>query len=188
MTEHDAWARLLERWDRQQAVYITHREAMYATILKALASLCRSNSPVVLDFARGPGAIGHGVIQAFPGARVVAVDIDPVLLQLGQTVYDDHDGRLQRVRTDLRGQRAACLGVGPARAVSRGRAQPQRPGRRQDVGGAGIETEARRFVGRHVPGELRRSHQIVVRPDPPYPRRGTHAGRENARVVALAAR
>ncbi|MBW0101937.1 class I SAM-dependent methyltransferase [Pseudonocardia sp. KRD-291] len=46
-------------------------------------------APTVLDLACGPGSITDRVLTRFPGASVVAVDFDPVLLCLAARVFGD---------------------------------------------------------------------------------------------------
>jgi SAM-dependent methyltransferase len=56
----------------------------------------------VLDLACGTGAISQRVLARFPAARVVAVDADPLLLEIGRRTLGDGDGRLTWLRLDLR--------------------------------------------------------------------------------------
>jgi len=98
----------LRRWDRQQEVYIPSRETCYQIMLDALAHFLNLNEAGVdrpflaLDLACGPGSIAQRLLAQFPAARAVAVDIDPVLMRLGQDVLGDLDGRLRWVEADLR--------------------------------------------------------------------------------------
>jgi ubiquinone/menaquinone biosynthesis C-methylase UbiE len=96
----------LRRWDRQQEVYIPERETTYRAMFDALAhflNLGADDSPfLALDLACGTGSISQRLLARFPGARAVAVDIDPVLMKLGRDVLDNYDGRLTWVEADLR--------------------------------------------------------------------------------------
>lgn len=56
---------------------------------------------VALDLACGPGAISQRLLERFPLARCVAVDIDPVLLAIGIGALGDMNGRLRWVEADL---------------------------------------------------------------------------------------
>ncbi|MTV27696.1 class I SAM-dependent methyltransferase [Nitriliruptoraceae bacterium ZYF776] len=68
-----------------------------------LVATLRPDGPLtVLDLACGPGAISVRLLDRFPDARSVAVDVDPVLLAIGQGAHGDLDGRLRWVRADLR--------------------------------------------------------------------------------------
>ncbi len=85
-------AELLRRWDAQQGAYVAHREQRFEVMLRTL-ELLGHRQPVVLDLACGPGSISARVLQCFPAAEVVAVDQDPLLLQLAR----DTVGRTGRV-------------------------------------------------------------------------------------------
>ncbi|MBX9359640.1 oligopeptide/dipeptide ABC transporter ATP-binding protein [Streptomyces sp. WAC04114] len=101
--EHtDTWTDLLTRWDRQQDLYIEQRERRFDVMFDFLGELAPGPAPTVLDLACGPGAISDRLLRRYPEARAVAVDVDPVLLTIGQGACGDHDGRLRWVRTDLR--------------------------------------------------------------------------------------
>lgn len=95
--DHGAW---LRRWDAQQTGYLPHREARFDAMLDAVAALAPADF-VAIDLACGPGAISQRLLARFPGARAVAVDIDPVLLALGRGALGSHGGRLRWVEADL---------------------------------------------------------------------------------------
>jgi SAM-dependent methyltransferase len=88
------WHSWLLRWDAQQTGYLPHREARFKAMLDVLEILM-PESFVALDLACGPGAISQRLLERFPQARCVAVDLDPVLLACGQGVLGDMSGRLQ---------------------------------------------------------------------------------------------
>lgn len=94
------WYHWLERWDIQQTGYLPEREARFNVMLDALDVLL-PESFVALDLACGPGAISQRLLTRFPLARSIAVDLDPILLTMGQSVLGDMDGRLTWVETDL---------------------------------------------------------------------------------------
>ncbi|MFF7140721.1 class I SAM-dependent methyltransferase [Streptomyces nodosus] len=91
---------LLERWDAQQSAYVAHRELRFQSMLDVLR-LALPESFHVLDLACGPGSLADRVLRAFPGARVTAVDYDPVLLRIAGGVLADHGDRATVVDTDL---------------------------------------------------------------------------------------
>jgi SAM-dependent methyltransferase len=94
------WQSWLRRWDTQQAGYIPDREQRFTVMFDALAVLL-PESFVALDLACGPGSISQRLLNRFPGARAVAVDIDPVLVAVGRGALGTLDGRLRWVETDL---------------------------------------------------------------------------------------
>jgi trans-aconitate methyltransferase len=77
------WQHWLKRWDAQQAEYLPDREEQFQVMLDVLRELMPEEF-VALDLACGPGAISQRLLARFPGARCVAVDLDPVLLAMGQ--------------------------------------------------------------------------------------------------------
>lgn len=90
----------LERWDRQQETYIPGREERFAVLLDTLTCLVRRPDPLVVDLGVGPGSLAWRVLERIPGAMVVGVDADPLLMGLSATAYPDE--RFRRVLTDLR--------------------------------------------------------------------------------------
>src|SRR3954467_957368 len=94
------WSRWLQRWDAQQEGYVPEREARFTAMFDALAALL-PESFVALDLGCGPGAISRRLLARFPGARAVAVDIDPVMVALGRGTLGTVEGRLRWVEADL---------------------------------------------------------------------------------------
>ena len=94
------WPHWLARWDTQQTGYLPEREARFNVMFDALDVLL-PESFVALDLACGPGAISQRLLKRFPKARCIAVDLDPVLLTMGQNVLGTMDGRLTWVEADL---------------------------------------------------------------------------------------
>lgn len=94
------WPAWLRRWDAQQEGYIPEREARFTAMFDVLAELLPA-SFVALDLACGPASISQRLLARFPGARAVAVDVDPVMLALGHGALGTVDGRLRWVDADL---------------------------------------------------------------------------------------
>ncbi len=76
-----AW---IDRWDAQQEVYLPDREERFVALIDAVAESAGRNDPLVIDLGCGPGSLGIRLASAIPGAVVVGVDADPLLLGLGQ--------------------------------------------------------------------------------------------------------
>ncbi len=81
-------AELVRRWDAQQAAYIAEREGRFTALLDALA-LSVDGPFTVVDLACGPGSLTQRLLERFPQATVIAVDLDPVLLSLARLTVDD---------------------------------------------------------------------------------------------------
>lgn len=94
------WLDWLQRWDSQQEGYVPDREARFTAMFDALAALLPA-SFVALDLACGPGSISRRLLARFPGARVIAVEIDPVLVAIGRHAVGTLDGRLRWIEGDL---------------------------------------------------------------------------------------
>ena len=94
------WADWLRRWDAQQSLHMTTREERFEVMLDALEATVGSDI-VALDLACGPGAISQRLLARFPNARTFAVDLDPVLLAIGQGAVGTVDGRLTWIEENL---------------------------------------------------------------------------------------
>lgn len=95
------WAGWLERWEAQQGGYMPDREQRFGVIVDTVAAVC-GDEPHVVDLGCGPGSLARRVLARLPGARVTAIDMDPVLLEIGRNALGDQDGRLRWIDADLR--------------------------------------------------------------------------------------
>lgn len=94
------WQDWMHRYDQQQSTYLPEREQRFTIMLDVLATLLPEHF-VALDLACGPGSLSQRLLTRFPQARSVAVDIDPILLLLGQQALGDQQGRLRWVEADI---------------------------------------------------------------------------------------
>ncbi|WP_433066709.1 class I SAM-dependent methyltransferase [Dactylosporangium sp. CS-033363] len=94
------WQGWLRRWDAQQEGYVPEREARFTAMFDVLEALLPPEF-VALDLACGPGSISQRLLARFPGARAIAVDMDPVMLAVGAGALGDAGGRLRWVEADL---------------------------------------------------------------------------------------
>lgn len=94
---------LYESWERQQEVYIEHRQARTTCLLDLLSARHGGDdAPLrVLDVGCGPGSLSRAVLDRFPHASVVGVDRDPLLLRLFAETHG-RPGRVSLVDADLR--------------------------------------------------------------------------------------
>lgn len=90
----------LGRWDRQQEYYMPDREERFAVIGDVLDELLAEPNPLIVDLGIGPGSLAARLLERFPGARIVGVDADPLLLRLSELAYGCR--RLRTVFADLR--------------------------------------------------------------------------------------
>src|SRR5215831_19705286 len=93
----------LRRWDLQQEGYVPEREARFTAMFDALAELLPA-SFVALDLGCGPGSLSRRLLERFPEAQAIAIDLDPVLLAIGRGALGTVDSRLRWVAADLAAQ------------------------------------------------------------------------------------
>src|SRR5918993_4610571 len=55
---------------------------------------------VVLDIGCGTGRVTHKLIERLPGARVVAVDLSPAMVDTAKNVLSAYAGRVNVVQAD----------------------------------------------------------------------------------------
>ncbi|WP_217154593.1 class I SAM-dependent methyltransferase [[Mycobacterium] fortunisiensis] len=90
----------LDRWDRQQEYYMPDREDRFDVVIDIVEEVVMRRDPLIVDLGIGPGSLAHRLVERIPGARVVGVDADPLLIGLG--VAARTDDRIRTVLTDLR--------------------------------------------------------------------------------------
>jgi SAM-dependent methyltransferase len=91
----------INRWDAQQQLYMPDREERFTALIDAVEAGTGRDDPLVLDLGCGPGSLAVRLLDRIPGARVVAIDSDPVLLALGNAGYGGRPG-LRFADQDLR--------------------------------------------------------------------------------------
>lgn len=91
----EGWAR---RWDDQQTGYVPDRDAQFALMFDVMERLSAAPG-ALLDLACGPGSLAARALERFPGADVVGVDLDPLLLAMAEHTIGH---RCRLVTADLR--------------------------------------------------------------------------------------
>jgi SAM-dependent methyltransferase len=100
-TEMAAWEDWFKRWEAQQSLYLPEREPRFRMMIDVLHAMV-GDAPTVIDLGCGPGSLAMRVADSLPNAHVVAVDADPLLLELGRQAVGDRGGRIRWVDADLR--------------------------------------------------------------------------------------
>lgn len=108
---------LLDAWDDQQSALVAMRDERFDTMLWVLERMLSDEEReddgrdlVVLDAACGPGAIARRILEHFPKARVIAVDLDPSLLEIARSALLPSFGdRLTVIEADLSGDWQSLL-------------------------------------------------------------------------------
>lgn len=90
----------IKRWDRQQEGFLPEREAQFDALVDAVELTCGRPDPLVVDLGCGPGSVGVRLLDRIPGATVVGLDADPLLLELGRAAHAGLPG-LRFVDADL---------------------------------------------------------------------------------------
>lgn len=93
------WASWVSRWDRQQQTYVRDRDDQLGFMFDVAEQLGAAPGRMV-DLACGPGSISARAVERFPAAEIVAIDMDPLLLELGRRTLGD---RVQWIDENLRG-------------------------------------------------------------------------------------
>jgi SAM-dependent methyltransferase len=107
----------IERWDRQQEVYVADREDRFTALIDAVEAGAGRPDPLVVDLGCGPGSLSVRLLRRLPRATVIAVDADPVTLNLGCAAYGDVPG-LRFADADLRAPDwAENAGLQPGRKI-----------------------------------------------------------------------
>jgi SAM-dependent methyltransferase len=91
----------IARWDIQQLGYLPDREERFTALIDAVEEGTQIPDPLVLDLGCGPGSLGVRLLDRLPGATVIGVDADPLLLTLGRIAWPGRAG-LRFAETDLR--------------------------------------------------------------------------------------
>ena len=91
----------ISRWDAQQQLYMPDREERFTALIDAVEAGTGRDDPLVLDLGCGPGSLAVRLLERIPGASVVAIDDDPLLLALGRAAYGGRSG-LSFADQDLR--------------------------------------------------------------------------------------
>ncbi len=87
METAEAW---VARWERQQQRYAVDREERFTVITDVVEHATAGRSrPLLLDLGCGPGSLSARLAARLPDAEIVAVDMDPLLLELGRTHHAD---------------------------------------------------------------------------------------------------
>ena len=108
------WAAGWQRsWDRLEAELVPDRELRIRALIDVVDAIT-GPAPIVVDLACGTGTATCRLLDRFPAARSIAVDVDPVLLTIAAATFAQ-DERVRVVDADLRDP--AWVDVVPERQV-----------------------------------------------------------------------
>ncbi|MDB1089065.1 class I SAM-dependent methyltransferase [Streptomyces sp. ACA25] len=166
-------AHWVRRWELQQERYATDREERFTVIADVVEqATADSRRPLLADLGCGPGSLATRLAARLPDAEIVAVDCDPLLLELGRR-HPGTTGQGSAVRyTDARiGQDGWTEQLGLK-------------GRRLD---AAVSTTALHYPSERELLEIYAALATLLRPGGVLVN-GDHLGQPNPSVAALAAR
>ena len=95
------WGRWVERWDRMQERYLVARSERFEHIVR-LIEATQDHVGRIVDLGCGTGSLILKLLEAFPHAQVVGVDLDPTLLPLASWRCAGYGDRVRFVEADLR--------------------------------------------------------------------------------------
>jgi SAM-dependent methyltransferase len=95
------WQHWVARWDRMQERYLVRRRERIDTVVRLVRDT-QGNEPFVVDLGCGPGSLMSALLQALPGARVLGIDFDPMVLLLGRARLAAYSPRARFCFADLR--------------------------------------------------------------------------------------
>jgi SAM-dependent methyltransferase len=82
--------------------FFPHRADGIGAMLDVLAELLPPGPWRLLDLGAGTGSLSRALLDRFPAATVVALDLDPVLMTIGRGALGQAGGRLAWLQADLR--------------------------------------------------------------------------------------
>ncbi len=82
-----AAARWIERWDVQQEDVPARPGGTLHRAHRRRAGVRGRPDPLVLDLGCGPGSLAVRLLERIPAATVLAIDTDPLLLELGRNAW-----------------------------------------------------------------------------------------------------
>lgn len=94
------WRALVHDWDGLFLRYDPGRAEKFDLILDLLSSR-RLSKFTLLDLGCGPGVLGGKVLQRFPRAKVIGVDMGPKVLRMAEEAWKPYRDRTQWIRAEL---------------------------------------------------------------------------------------
>ena len=96
------WTGWEDRWEARMRAFFPKRQESIAAMFAVMAEFLPPGPWRLLDLGAGSGSLTRILLERFPEATVVALDLDPVLMTIGRNTLGDGGGRLSWSQTDLR--------------------------------------------------------------------------------------
>ncbi len=101
MPDGPDWQWWFDAYEAHMAGYIPNRDQVLQLVHDVIIGMAPPTATIV-ELGAGTGSLAHRIATSLPRATVVAVDLDPLATAIGRHVLDDADGRLHRLKLDLR--------------------------------------------------------------------------------------
>lgn len=95
------WREWVERWDRMQERYLIDRAERFAVIIRMIRATLPSAARLI-DLGCGPGSLTLELLEAFPQAEVIGIDLDPAMRVLAKARLSGYGMRVKILSADLR--------------------------------------------------------------------------------------
>ncbi len=95
------WLGWFQRWETMQNCYVPHRLHRFDLML-SIANLPPDREARILDLGCGPGSLSLLAAKQYPNASIIGVDLDPILLVIGEQIARSTSDRIRFMRADLR--------------------------------------------------------------------------------------
>lgn len=90
----------VQRFDEFAEEYASHFDNVngYIEHLSHFCNLIKSDNPIILELACGPGNVTRFLKDRFPESRIVALDLAPKMIEIARKALPDVDFRVMDVR------------------------------------------------------------------------------------------
>jgi len=95
------WNDWLQRWDQQQERYIPTREQRFEVMFDLIETYIGEEF-TALDLGCGPASLSTRLVDRFPKAKVIAIDVDPMLLMIARNTIGEREKQITLLQEDLR--------------------------------------------------------------------------------------
>lgn len=94
------WQSWFNRWEAMQSCYIPYRLNRFDLMINQI-SFPRESEVYVLDLGSGPGSLAYRVLKHYPNAHIVAVELNPILIKIGEAIRGEND-HIRFLSVDIR--------------------------------------------------------------------------------------
>lgn len=120
----NVWDQILLSWDLQQGAYLEFREERFEFMIQTIDDYLAEETEkafTVLDLGTGPGSLAIRLLDRFEHVRVIAIDSDPLLLEIARNATAKYGDRCVVLDADFRDpswvKQVEAIGFSKARAA-----------------------------------------------------------------------